>query len=161
MKFDQEGSGFSSANRRRNNGRDPRKDRRICPSTKHLDWGCRARLRQKTAAGMGFEHLQAIERPEASTGMLRVHAYSPWTGEVRKSHGKAMVLDRFPQYQAPGAEILQIARRAAIKRVSSGSGSFGSRAMRKEPITSGSTFRSGPPNLASELGSAGKCGLRC
>jgi hypothetical protein len=72
-------------------------------------------LTQKTAARMAFEHLQAIKRPEATTGMLRVRAYSPWTREVRKSHGQAMVLDRFPQYQAPGAGIPQIAGQAAIK----------------------------------------------
>jgi hypothetical protein len=32
-------------------------------------------LPQKAAAGMAFEHLQAIEQPEATTGMLRVRAY--------------------------------------------------------------------------------------
>jgi hypothetical protein len=60
-------------------------------------------LPEKAAAWI-FEHLQAIEQPEATTGMLPVRAYSPWTGEVRKGHGQAMVLDSFPQYQALAPE---------------------------------------------------------
>ncbi|MGA2336382.1 MAG: hypothetical protein WA383_04945 [Terriglobales bacterium] len=66
-------------------------------------------LPQKAAARM-FEHLQAIEQPEATAGTLPVRAYSPWTGEVRKGHEQAMVWDSFPQYQALAPEFSRAAR---------------------------------------------------
>src|SRR5208282_1139793 len=118
MKSDRAGSGFSSANRRRNNGRDPRKGRQTYPSTRRRNWGCRAMPVQKTAVWMAFEHWPAMEsKPKATAGTPRICAYLPWTEVVGRSHGPPMILDSFPQYQALGVRTSRIARQSCARRL--------------------------------------------